>query len=79
MEEYSNVFAEPRGLPPHKERDQCIHLEPNAKPENVRPYRYPQYQKNEIEKIVKELLTQGTIKVSTSSDSSPSLLVKMKD
>ena len=41
-----------------------------------RPYRYPFYQKNKIKKIVKELLSIGSISNSTSPFASPVLLVR---
>ena len=41
-----------------------------------RPYRYPYYQKNEIEKIIKELLSVGFIRNSSSLFASPILLVR---
>ncbi|KAL0300958.1 UNVERIFIED_CONTAM: Transposon Ty3-I Gag-Pol polyprotein [Sesamum radiatum] len=45
----------------------------------MHPYRYSFAQKNEIEKIVKELLESGMIQPSQSSFGSPVLLVKKKD
>ena len=76
---YGFVFQPPVGLPPHRLNDHLIYLEPNTKAINVRPYQYPHYQKNEIQKLVQEMLTQGLIKPSTNPFSSPVLLVKKKD
>ena len=46
---------------------------------NVLPYRYPQFHKDEIEKIVKKMLLVETIQPSKSAFSSLVLLVKKKD
>lgn len=66
---YEDVFRTPSELPPRRIFDHHIYLQPGSRPVNVRPYRYPHFQKNEIEKI----------QSSHSPFSSPVLLVKKKD
>jgi hypothetical protein len=56
LDVYVSVFDEPKGLPPHRKYDHTIPLLPGASPVNLRPYRYSPYQKNEIEKQIRELL-----------------------
>lgn len=41
IQKFTDVFAPPIGMPPHRDRDHFIHLESGTKPVNVRPYRYP--------------------------------------
>ncbi|XP_073152993.1 uncharacterized protein [Henckelia pumila] len=79
LEKYSMVFDEPKSLPPHRSVDHRIHLLPGSVPVNVRPYHYPYFQKDTIEKLVQELLANGFIRRSTIPYSSPVLLVKKKD
>ncbi|XP_019251395.1 PREDICTED: uncharacterized protein LOC109230342 [Nicotiana attenuata] len=79
LQHYSDVFAEPKTLPPVRTLDHNIPLKPGAMSVSLRPYRYNYYQKEELEKQVKEMLTNGIIQHSQSSFSSPALLVKKKD
>lgn len=72
-------LEEPSTLPPHRSHDHKIPLLPGAAPINVRPYRYPYFQKSEIEKIITEMLASGVIQPSVSPFSSPVLIVKKKD
>eukprot|EP00253_Pinus_taeda_P033501 PITA_33501 len=61
------------------EHEHSITLVPGAQPPNVRPYRYPFAQKNEIEKIIKELLEAGVIRPSISPYSSLVVMVLKKN
>lgn len=56
-----------------------ITLEHGTDPVSVRPYRYPQSQKTEIESLNTDLLHAGIMQPSYSAFSEPVLLVKKKD
>ncbi|XP_035551117.1 uncharacterized protein LOC118349692 [Juglans regia] len=79
VNQFQSVFEEPVGLPPPRAFDHRIILKEGTPPISVRPYRYPHYQKTEIEKIVKDLLLNGVIRPSQNPFSSPVLLVKIVD
>ena len=80
LNKHRTVFDEPHEIPPSRgEHDHSITLVPGAQPPTVRPYRYPFTQKNEIEKIIKELLEAGVIRPSISPYSSPVVMVLKKD
>jgi len=79
LRDYEDVFQEPKGLPPHRAQDHSITLHEGAQLVSVRPYRYPFYQREEIEKIVQELLYSGVIRPSHNPFSSPVLLVRNAD
>lgn len=49
LSSFDDVFEQPSGLPPQRACDHRIHLLPKAPSVAVRPYRYPQLQKNELE------------------------------
>ncbi|CAL5377841.1 unnamed protein product [Camellia sinensis] len=74
-----DVFNEPHGLPPPRTHDHKIPLKQGSEAVSMRPYRYPHYQKNEIEKVVAEMLNSGVIRLSQSPYSSLVLLVKKHD
>jgi hypothetical protein len=60
LSKHQVVFSTPQGLPPsHGVHDHSIPLIPGSLPPNIRPYRHPFSQKNEIEKMVQELLNAG--------------------
>lgn len=73
------MFAEPDGLPPTRVREHSIRLKEGSNPVGVRPYQYPQSLKDEIERMIQEMLQAGIIKPSTSPFSSSGLLVRKKD
>ncbi|XP_043724096.1 uncharacterized protein LOC122671070 [Telopea speciosissima] len=79
LQKFDSVFSSPTELPPHREFDHQIHLLPGSKPVTVRPYKYPHFQKGEIEKLVsRNAPKKESFKQDTSPFSSPVLLVKKK-
>lgn len=79
-EEFMDILAEPTSLPPFRDNhNHKIPLKEGSDPINQIPYRYAVYQKNEIDKIVEEMLKSGTIQASSSPYASPVVLVKKKD
>ncbi|XP_062118768.1 uncharacterized protein LOC133832416 [Humulus lupulus] len=79
LKDFSPVFATPLELPPWRTIDHRIHLREGSTSVNVRPYRYPYFQKDVMEKLVREMLDYGFIRHSNNPNSSPVLLVKKKD
>lgn len=79
LSQFWDVFTLPEGMPPQRPFDHHIHLLPGSRPVNVRPYRYPYFQKNEIERQVQDMLDQGIIQRSSSPFLSPVLLIRKKD
>jgi hypothetical protein len=77
---HSKVFGEiPKGLPPTRDHDYAIHLQPGSVPPNIRPYMYPYAHKSEIERMIQEMLEVNIIQPSQSSFSSPVVMVTKKD
>lgn len=79
LEQYRSVFQSLETLPPFRGHEHSIVMKEGSNPVNVCPFRYPQVQKEEIERLVQEMLIAGVIQPSTSPYSSPVLLVKKKD
>jgi hypothetical protein len=65
LAEFADIFTEPTGLPPQRDCDHRIHLLLDSPPMAVRPYRYPQLLKDEIEAQCAAMLELGIIRPST--------------
>jgi len=59
LHDFPSIFEPTKGLPPQRRQDHVIHLKEGAQIATIRPYRYPHYQKAEIEKLVAEKLEAG--------------------
>ncbi|KAJ0599037.1 putative nucleotidyltransferase, Ribonuclease H [Helianthus annuus] len=79
LELFQPVFSEPQSLPPTCYHDHHIPLTNNNQPVNVKPYRYPHFQKQIVTQLISEMLNSGIIRPCQSPFSSPVLLVKKKD
>ncbi|TYK08795.1 ty3-gypsy retroelement transposase [Cucumis melo var. makuwa] len=56
FKQFEDVFEWPEKLPPRRKIEHQIRLKQGTDPINVRPYRYGFQQKEEMEKLVKEML-----------------------
>ncbi|KAL4319829.1 hypothetical protein GQ457_18G007350 [Hibiscus cannabinus] len=79
LDKFQDVFSTPQGLPPKRFQDHAIVLKEGTQPVNLRPYKFPHHQKNEVEKQISEMLAASIIRTSKSPFASPCLLVKKKD
>ncbi|OMO86983.1 Integrase, catalytic core [Corchorus capsularis] len=75
LEQYNILFEEPKGLPPSRPQDHRIPLKDESKTVKIRPYRHPSIHKDEIEKMIKEMLDSGVIRHSNSSFASPIVMI----
>ena len=71
--------ALPKKLPPRREVDHQIELEPGAKPPAMSPYRMAPPELAEMRKQLKELLDAGFIRPSKAPFGAPVLFQKKKD
>jgi putative ubiquitin-RnfH superfamily antitoxin RatB of RatAB toxin-antitoxin module len=79
LEEFASLFMEPQGLPPPGHLSHRIRLKPGIGAVAVCPYRYAHAQKNELECQCDDMLRLGIIRPSSSSFSSPVLLICKHD
>jgi hypothetical protein len=78
--EYPDVFPdELPGVPPDRDIEFAIELQPRTAPISKRPNRMPPAELAEMKKQLQELLDKGFIRPSTSPWGCPALFVKKKD
>jgi hypothetical protein len=78
--EYPDVFPdELPGMPPDRDIEFAIELQPRTAPISKRPYRMPPAELAELKRQLQELLEKGFIRPSTSPWGCPALFVKKKD
>jgi uncharacterized protein YneF (UPF0154 family) len=79
VDQHSHLFKAVDSLPAERKYDHQITLVPRVKPVNIKPYRYSPGQKDEIERQIQEMLSNGIIKPDQSPFASPVIQVKKKD
>jgi hypothetical protein len=78
--EYPDVFPDKLlGMPPDRDIEFAIELQPGTAPISKRPYRMPPVELAELKKQLQELLDKGFIRPSNSPWGCPALFVKKKD
>jgi hypothetical protein len=78
--EYADVFPdELLGMPPDRDIEFAIELQPRTTPISKRPYRMPPAELAELKKQLQELLDKGFIRPRPSTCGCPALFVKKKD
>jgi len=79
VNQYGDVFQEPKGLPPKRGIQHEIQLQQDCPLPNIGMYRMSIMESLEIKKQVQELLDKGVICPSTSPCGSPIVFVTKKD
>ncbi|XP_069147076.1 uncharacterized protein [Solanum lycopersicum] len=80
VREFLDVFpADLPGMPPDRDIDFCIDLEPGTRPISIPPYRISPAELRELKVQLQELLSKGFIRPSASPWGAPMLFVKIKD
>ena len=67
------------GLPPDRDIDFCIDVEPDTQPISIPPYRMAPSELKELKEQLQDLLSKGFIRPSVSPWGAPVLFVKKKD
>ena len=79
LDSFQSVFSIPSGLPPPRLQDHTIPFAEGSAPVQVRPYCYPHNQKEQIGKMVQDMLDEDIIQPSRNPFSSSIILAKKKD
>jgi hypothetical protein len=80
VREFADVFPdELSGMPPNRDVEFVIELQPGTAPISKRPYRMPPKELAELKTQLQELLDKGYIRPSSSPWGCPALFVKKKD
>jgi hypothetical protein len=80
VQEFADVFPhELLGMPPDRNVEFVIELQPGTIPISKRPYRMPPKELAELKTQLQELLDKGYIRSSSSPWGCPALFVKKKD
>jgi hypothetical protein len=79
VNQYDEMFKEPKGLPPKRGIQHEIQLQQDCPLPNIGMYRMSVMENAEIKKQIQELLDKGVIVPSTSPCGSPIMLVPKKD
>ena len=76
IQKYKKVFEDlPMELPPERKIEHAIEIKLGSSPINVKPCRYPNHHKIEIERLIHDLLKCGVIIESRSPYATPVVLV----
>lgn len=65
LDEYDDIFRDPVGLLPPRQHDHGIPLKDDSSIVKIRSYQYLSVQKNEIEKLVREMLQTSSFETVT--------------
>lgn len=79
LQKFHHLFQEPQYVPLERDNNHQIHIKQGTGPLNVKPYPYPYFSKQEIEKPVTEMLATEIIRHNTKPFSPPVLLLEKKD